>query len=286
MYGLLWAAFLFVAVYISFFSPFLRVDTVRVEGIVSLSSQEIAQFVRDDISRKYLGFIPVDNLFLLPRERIESDIAEHFKKIRFVDVSTEFPRTLSVLVQERKSLAFWCSGENCFHVDEEGYAYAEADLSQDLRYSEEFLRINDTGSQSVDMNEPILDEDFIVFISNIRKSLRDDLNMEVSSDCSTPSRFSDQITLKTSEGWLLHIDVRLPIGESLHTLRSVLQKEISQERRQRLKYIDLRTEHRVYYSVEGETVSAPPEEEDATVPASELTTTPSSEETPQSSKKK
>jgi hypothetical protein len=257
IYMFLWIVFFCVTAYVIVLSPFLRLDTLHIDGTVDISAQSVEQFVQSELSGKYFGIIPKNNLLFFSLARIESAIKTHFKKIRIADVARVFPHTVEVHIQERKTLLLWCSSETCFYVDEEGYAYAPVDEAQLYTRSEGFLRIIDTSAQPIGTDDPLLDREFVQFCLDIREALQQDLGIETEADSFTTSRFSDELSLKTKEGFVLHVNVRIPLQKSIQTLRLLLKKEISEERRQRLKYIDIRTENRVYYSVEGETVSAP-----------------------------
>ena len=257
MYMVLWIIFFGVTLYILFFSRFLQVDTIRIEGVNDLSSQEIQRFVETTLHEKYIGIIPKNTLLVLPQSRIESDMKDIFKKVRDVTLTRVFPQTLEIRIQERKTLVQWCTHDNCFFIDENGFAYAPVDASQSDKYKGSVLKIIDTSGAGIDMQEPLLDQDFVRFAVDIQNQLHQRVGVEVEMECSTPSRFSDELIFKTSEGWSLRVNVRLPMEKTLEALRLLLKKEISEDRRSRLKYIDIRTENRAYYSVEGETVSAP-----------------------------
>jgi len=258
-YIFLWMIFLGVAVYAIVFSPFLRMETIRVDGAVDVSVSDIEQMIREDVAGKYFSIIPQDTMLMIAKSRIEMDLKNRFKKIRSAEVTRVFSHTLVVHIEERKTLVVWCSADQCFYIDEDGYAYAPVDTSTQTLYRGGVLTITDESAQAVDADTPVLDPDFVRFTADIQEKLHQQLGIEVSAEGSTPSRFSDELNVKTTEGWTLFFNVRVPIENSLHTLQLLLKKEISDERRHRLKYIDMRIENRAYYSVEGETVSAPPD---------------------------
>lgn len=257
IYTALWIFFIGVTVYVLFFSRFLQIDTIHIEGTNDVSPQEIHWFIESSLQEKYSGIIPIDTMITFPQGKFEYDIKDAFKKIRDVTVTRVFPHTLEIDIQERKTLVLWCAHDNCFFIDENGYAYAPVDASQGDKYTGSVLKIIDTSGADIDINEPLLDQNFVQFAVDIQNQLRQKVGIEVEMECATPSRFADELIFKTVEGWSLRVNVRLPMEKTLETLRLLLKKEISQERRSRLKYIDVRTENRVYYSVEGEAVSAP-----------------------------
>jgi len=259
LYFFLWTMFVCVTVYVLFFSPFLRLNIIDISGNMDIARQDIEQLALDDISEKYFGIIPKSNFLVFSGSNIETESKNRFKKIQSMQVKRIFPHTISIRVQERTTVVLWCSHTNtCFYMDENGFAYAPFDSAQsDEQASKSFLKIIDTSEQDIDTNEPLLDSDFVRFISEIQRSLQQTLGIEVDTQCFTPSRFSNELILKTKEGWDMYMNVRLPLDQSLRTVQLLFKKEISEERRNHLKYIDLRTKNRVYYSVEGETVLAP-----------------------------
>jgi hypothetical protein len=284
VYLFLWVVFTGVSGYVLIFSPLLRLNSIQVNGTVDIPKQEIEQFIQMDMAGKYGGVIPKNNLLTVPRGTVEKDVQDHFKKIRSVEVSRVFPSTLVIQIQERKTLVLWCVNEQCFYIDENGYAYAPMDTVQSSDQPGHFLKITDTSGQAINTDEPILDQEFVRAASDIQGRLQQELGIAVDVECTTPSRFSDNLILKTQEGWTMYINVQLPIEKSLQTLQLLFKKEISPERRQHLKYIDLRTENRVYYSVEGETVSAPPETPETT--PQPATVAPAEDKTMSKDKKK
>lgn len=257
VYGSLWAVFFLVVTYLSLFSSFLRVDAIRVVGAQAISENDVSNAVFAELSGRYFRVIPKNGYLLTDRRKLEDILSDRFKRIRSVTVSKTFPHTLTVEIWERELLAVWCSVDACFRVDEEGYAYDSSRVDDSEATSGKFLKIIDMSGQSVDTDELFLDRDFSRFMADVREGFRNDLGMEIVPECSTPSRFSYELACRTQEGWEIYLNARLPLTKSLRTLGLLLQKEISEERRTRLKYVDLRTENRVYYSVEGETVSAP-----------------------------
>lgn len=285
LYGFLWTVFFGVAVFTLFFSPFLRLERIDISGVSTIPEDIVRQIVMRNISGTYFGAVPKNGLLSFPRSALRSDILDELKKVRSVDIEGVFPHTLSVHIDERVVSAIWCADERCFWVDENGDAFDSFDRSRSDSEDGGIVRIIDTSSQSVENGETLLDPDFTRFVGDIRDRLRE-FGIATETEYSTPSRFSDQLSIRTDEGWLLYVDARLPADQSVKTLSLLFQKEISEERRKHLKYVDLRTENRVYYSVEGESVSAPEKTEDSSSNQPSATVSPNSEATTSGKEKK
>lgn len=115
-------------------APFLRITGVDVSGETTLDSGDISNSVLNDISGSYLYVFPKDNIFLYPKSKTEADLLRQMPVIAKADVQAKDFHTLSVVITERARKALWCgeSVENagpCFWLDQDGVAYAAADLS-------------------------------------------------------------------------------------------------------------------------------------------------------------
>jgi len=62
-----------------------------------------------------------------------------------------------------------------------------------------------------------------------------------------PSVASKEVHLLTDEGWKIYLDVNRDLDGQILVLNNVLKNGIPQPDRQKMDYIDLRVENRVYY---------------------------------------
>ena len=116
--------------------PGLRIARIEVSGNSVLETDEITSFVRKEISGKYFFLFPKDSIALYPKERIENDLLDSFKRILSLSLNTKGFTALSVTINERKPYSLWC-GEIlvdtdveedalCYFADEAGFLFAEA----------------------------------------------------------------------------------------------------------------------------------------------------------------
>ena len=116
--------------------PGLRIARIEVTGNNVLGTDEIASFIRKEISGKYFFLFPKDSIVFYPKERIQNDLLDSFKQILSIKVSAQGLTALSVTINERKPYSLWC-GETlfdtgvegdtpCYFTDETGFLFAQA----------------------------------------------------------------------------------------------------------------------------------------------------------------
>lgn len=252
IFHLLVFVFVGAIIYILFFSSFLEIKKVSIEGIAELNYENVYQKSREPLSEKYFYFIPKNNLILISKNEIEKKLLENFKKISEADVQKNFPDTIVVKITERKALLVWCSGDPCYIVDKNGYAYTGADFESEEVKQNNLLSVRDNSAKPIKIGEKVLDEDYIDFIISIKDKLEREIGVTVNGEYQTGSKIADEVKVKTEEGWEIYFSSGLSMENSLRTLKIFLDKEIDQEKRFKLEYIDLRAENKVYYKFKEE----------------------------------
>jgi len=117
-------------------TPLVRVATIDISGVESVTMAELREAVRNKLSGTYLFVIPKDSIFFYPKRTIEQSLIERFPELKSVAVRAENFDTLAVAVAERSPQALWCgagaSSTGCVLMDEGGVVYAPAaDFSGD-----------------------------------------------------------------------------------------------------------------------------------------------------------
>lgn len=252
----LFLVFLGVAAYVFFFSPFLEINTIAISGTKNLSRENIFNDIRSEYGGKYLKFIPKNNLILVSNKRIERNIADHFRKIKSVEIRKIFPDTLQVNIEERKSLILWCAGGPCYIVDERGYAYTGIGLDSPEVSQNNLIKLVDNSAQPVIMGEKILNEDYIIFLMNLREELSK-TDVSINDEWNTPSLVAEEVEIKTQEGWRLYFSEKVIPDKALRTLKTFLEEEVPAEKKSQLEYVDLRVENRVYYKLREDETTQP-----------------------------
>lgn len=242
----MWCLFFLTAVYMLFFSDFVRLDTIRVSGTNKLSVGDIQNTIGRVLVGTSFKVVPQNGFFSIRPHRLEGLLGEAYPLIRTVSVRRVFPNHLDVTIEEREKIVLWCSGGPCFLLSEEGMAADGSEASRDT-WVGQVLTVVDTSAQSVIIGRMIADADFSGFIVAIRPALESRLNLSVEPRFLTPSRFADEVEARTTEGWRLFLNTRVPLATSLDALALLFEKELPRDKRANLDYIDLRTENRAYY---------------------------------------
>lgn len=267
---LLWLLFFATLVYVAFFSLFFSLGEPEVSGTERVSKEVLTASLESQLSGKYFGIFPKRNFFLVQPRWLEAGLKSEYPLLASVAVTRIFPNGLSILVTEREKMLLWCLrgpiqnvGEavsverDCSLIDEDGRAGdAGRALAEDN--SSSALFVTDTSGRAVTRGEKVLDPSYGTFVFRLHKIFPEQLGMDLGVEYTTVSRFANEVRATTSEGWEVYLNVAIPLETSLNTLRLLFEKELPQEKRASLAYIDVRTEHRVYYafSEEGDTVKA------------------------------
>ncbi|MEK9184957.1 MAG: hypothetical protein AAB866_02205 [Patescibacteria group bacterium] len=112
-------------------SPILRIKNIEVIGNVSVSSKEIVDFVKSELTGNYFFLFPKNNSLLYPRSFIHNSILSSFIQLDNIDVRLKNLNTLEINVSERKPYVLWCAGElmdtnECYFMDKSGLIFAKA----------------------------------------------------------------------------------------------------------------------------------------------------------------
>lgn len=256
----LWATLICVTVFTVFFSDFHVLRTVEIRGTKDVSTEKVEAFVRDRLSGRILYIFPRDNFFAVPSASIEEDLLREFPKFRHVSLSRRFPDALSVEVTERDRLPLWCTGPSCFLLDETG-RLSDARFAETPENEPFLIRIVDDGGTPAMIGETVMSSEAVASVLLLEESLRNRSGgIAIVGQFHSPSRVSDEVRVATSEGWDILASLDIAPEKTVASLRLVLEREIPVERRLLLRYVDLRTENRAFFSFRQEEVST----EDAT----------------------
>jgi cell division septal protein FtsQ len=247
IFDVLLVAFLATAVYILFFSSYLQINHLFLDGIEELDYQKIIAEINSNFDGKYLKIIPRNNFLLISQNRLKNDLMEKFKKIESIEVKKKFPNAVSVKIKERKALMLWCSGGPCYIVDERGYAYSGADFNSPEIMENNLIRLVDISARPVNLGEKILGPEFIQFTLGIKDKLSEEIGINIGDEYLARSAIAEEVKVKTDEGWDIYFNSQISLDQSIKTLKLFMDEKINSDDRNRLEYVDLRVEDKVYY---------------------------------------
>ena len=271
--------------YLLVFSPFFQIKTIEISGHQILSAERIKSVAENYLNNKIFKFFPQNRLPVLAVNRLAAKITGEFPEIEKVEIKKNLPAKLIIKINERKATAIWCQAkpapvvetpsgpinassspvlgkeknilpesERCFFMDASGIIYREApEMSGSLMptfYSQIVGEVNSVRnfsgaiSNGVKLKDEMVSAKTIEFAQVIKKDLRL-AGIDVKGILLNNQNKND-LTVLTSEGWLVYFDLARPAIGQTRTLIVLLNEEIK-EKRVSLEYVDLRIAGRAYY---------------------------------------
>lgn len=229
-----WLAALFFIIafsffYFLFFYPGFQIKNIIISGNEKVKTQYLYDIVRGNVS----------SIFLVNKKKIEKDILEKYLVVDKLEINKNFPQTLTLHIIERKALGIYCSNDDCFFIDGEGIIFEPLSTIPD-NFTIVRQAIED---RAVFTGEQVISQNIINAISNIKKSLKDNFQIDLTEAMVTsPIR----LNVKTSENWQIYFDLDSDsdINSQLTKLNLLLSAEISETTKKNLQYIDLRPKDR------------------------------------------
>jgi cell division septal protein FtsQ len=253
LFWVLFFGFLGVCGYILFFSPFLEIESVGIEGNSDISSEEIAGKVNGALDGKYFNLFSKRNFFLASRRAMSESLKNGFSRLEVSSVEKKFPRAILVKVKERQPEMAWCSSGVCYLVDKDGFVYAGANATDEELGKDRFLIVIDDSARPVDIKKTTVNPDFMHYVKSADAMLVSGLGFQIEGNYHTPALSSQEISVRIveegNEGWTLKLNQSVSIEDTKKTIQTVFDKELEGEKRKSLEYLDLRVKNKVYYKL-------------------------------------
>ena len=249
LFWLLFLGFLGICGYILLFSPYLDVDSVSIEGNQDISKREIADNVAKSIEGKYFSFFPKKNFFFVNKKDINAALKSNFDQLEVASIEKKFPGTISIQVTERRPELVWCSGGVCYFVGKDGLAYGGAAGTDEKLRKKGFLTVIDDSAVPVDLGKTKISPDYIGFIEAADLMLRDGLKLDPAESFHTAGIASGEISVKNREGWTVKLGSEFSVEDAKKVMQTLFEKELNEEVRKNLDYLDLRIKNKIYYKI-------------------------------------
>ena len=240
---------LFLAgIYSLFYSGFFSIDSLEVNEYKDIDKSSLDELINNYLDEKvFFGLIPRrSNFILVSKKYLEGKIEDTFVQLEKVNTDLAFfSKTISVDLEKRETAGIWCfkSTEKCLYFDKQGFLFQEAG---DSFKKENILTVVDENKTSRYLRDSVSDREMLDKIIESDKVLKILDFIGYLAFYIPENSFSD-FYIKTSEGWDIYMDKTVNIEDQFFSLRELLNKKISSEKRNSLKYMDLRIQGRVYY---------------------------------------
>jgi hypothetical protein len=230
-------------VYLLFFSKFVDVRSVSINGAETIEQTDLNSAVSDWFSVKFLTVARRNNLLVLSSKKLVAYLSGKFPKLESVEVSKKLPHSIIVNIVERKPIGVWCLAlvGKCFYFDKNLVAYAPTSGSAGFLLA----NIGDERNRDIVLGGEVAGD---IWVKNLL--LARDLLMKNAVNVQAltiPAGSFDEFNAVTSEGWKIMFSNQTDIARQISSLRIFLKDKIRPEQRAKLQYIDLRIDDRIYF---------------------------------------
>ncbi len=235
------AVFLFLLIISGLlYLPYFKIQKISISGNNFLETKMIITEVQDFLARKNLFIVPQDNILLLSKKILKSDLLNKFPRAEAISINKNLPHEISINITERKQEALFCgsqSNSQCAFIDENGYIFENAPYFSDNLY----LKFFDERSETASIGKNILTQDKFRNLISFKNLLSQEnikifkINLEKEGI----------YKLSTDAGWLIMLNEQNEPNLTFENLKITLNKIGNKQNI--LDYIDLRFGNKVYY---------------------------------------
>lgn len=248
---ILWTLFVGEIIYVLLFAHFFTIESLEIQregGTEELSLQTIHEYTEQFWQGNWLGVLSKNNLLLLRSQALEHRIKERFPKLSEVEVRRQFPQKLQIVLTEKPYQTLLCRGANCVLVDASGKAEGASVFFQYPEEQGKVVRIEDTLQEPLEAGKEVIHPTDRLFLQDLVAdfTLRTELKIEGSVE--RPNPYAREMRIRTNKDFVLFFNTELPVSQSLNSLMLFLEKEVPESEWEKIDYIDLRTENRIYYT--------------------------------------
>jgi hypothetical protein len=249
LFGVLFAGFF----YFLFFSEWLEIHNLSVEGNSIIDQKTILNTVEPYLHKKRFWIFPSNNFFLVPVGQIEKELLSNYKRISLVEIKRFLPHSLTISIKEKKAVLLFCSGKGCTWVDEKGIAYNKSTYTEALNLNVGVVIVQDGSGKEISLGSAVTSAKLVAFANDIMKFFTAETGKEVGF-LSVPLPSAEEIRVHTKEGWIACFDIAFDLEKSLALLNQVIGQNLAEEQKGTdcLEYVDLRVVDRIFYKLKPE----------------------------------
>ena len=215
--------------YLLFFFDFFKIREFEIKSQNPILREGIKKIILSELEKKFFNFLPTDSFFLVNSKELENKILKEFLQISEVKCRKKFPQNLILEIKEKQAVALLKKEgleEIIFLVDENGLIFKKVEQTlEDENLISIFLTAGgEMGKQDLSVIREI--DQYLKEVIEIKPKIY--------------SLSQAQLIVETGEDFKIYFDLKTDIKLALTKLRLLLEKEISEEERAKLEYIDLR----------------------------------------------
>ncbi len=229
----------------------ITISDVELKGNVIVGTEELLSFVNAELEGNFYAFFPKKNILFYPKEKIENEIKEKWKRIESVTVERKGLTAVAINVIEKKPKFLWCGAilhniteeGSCYFIDDNGYIFSKAPGFR----GDVYFRFFGNVAAEDPVGEYYLEASRFHAISDFVLKL-DKAEIKASELLAKENR---EYELYLGDGTKVFISDRQNLEETFENLRTLLTSEVFKKEVKNslspLDYIDLRYGNKVYY---------------------------------------
>lgn len=137
------AMFVFLLVYLAFFSRLFLIENVAINGNNNIQPDDIKNVISNEIFKPVFGFIPGNNFFfnLNRDENIKTVLLDKFPEIEMIKIEKKSSNNITINIVEKRPELIWCRINDCYYMDDNGVAITLVDKIQKINEKNRFIKI-------------------------------------------------------------------------------------------------------------------------------------------------
>lgn len=239
----------------------LRIHNVEIDGLASISNEEVTAVVQTHLDGKRFGILPQNHRFFFNKKQLRHDLQNEFF-FEELAIETGKQQTLHIWAKERVTSLVWLTGDQAYFLDLEGVITRELTEAEKNPIRERIgvaqvelpegevnasllptmPIIEDASDSGIALRQRIFNsentESIITFDQGVRSQILEPF-LYVIDDPSV-----SWMTLHTKNGFYLQFDPTLDVQDQLSMLQVVLLEY--NDKLDELNYIDLRFGNHVF----------------------------------------
>lgn len=219
----------------------VKISNIEINDTKFFDKKEVLSIVEEELKDSHFIIFSKNNILLFPRHKIEKRIKEYHDSIEKVSVSISGVKSISVNIQEYNPVAVWCSGENCYYLNDSGLVFIKApfDYDKNLVQFHDWIHDDPLGKTYTDA------ETFKKMMTLINLVAKVPLKI-----ISVNTEDGLTFFLYTDSNTRLLYEINDDPEEVANNLNTVIEKDaINRAQLNNIDYIDLRFGNKVYYKI-------------------------------------
>lgn len=238
--GLFFDALIVLFLYIIIYSPFFQVKEIKIHTN-QISQKEVMDFIiinlfsNNVFINKILG---LKNILIWPKN-LENNL-NNFYSLKNIEIKKDFfKREIEIFTNERETFGLWCkpNQNECWEFDKDGFLFKKTFFSE----GNLILKVIDNSNQKINVGLKVLPDKFLnIFLNIIYILQKENINF---SNITIENLDLEEIIVKIVNGPKIYFSLRFYPPDLKAIINNFQNKNIFDK----LEYIDLRVENRIYY---------------------------------------